>query len=210
MQHHAYLIEDSTALFDSYLASIKEKEKIDTSNPDFFAQKYEKFGIEEARELSTRASFKKVGSRSLFVVGISSITTEAQQALLKLFEEPQEGLVFVVLTPPGLFISTLKSRFLAYDGKISEKQDLKIATKFLHASHKDRSVMIADLLDDEENVKERVRDFLNGLEVVLYMGTPKSFEGLADIAKFRSYVNDRAPSLKMILEHFAATLPQIK
>ncbi len=58
-----------------------------------------------------------------------------------------------------------------------------------------------------------MRDFLNALEAVLAPTLVTSAEvrtSLEDIAKFRSYVGDRAPSLKMILEHFAATLPQAK
>lgn len=216
--HHAYLIEDSTSLFDAYLSDIRASEKFEEGNPDFFSQKYEKFGIDESRELYTRASLKTVGGRGLFVLGISSITTEAQQALLKLFEEPQEGVVFVVLTPPGLFIQTLKSRFLPYENTGSHSADVRADTDdiqvFLAASYAKRSAMVAEMLDaaEEEDVKEKVRDFLARVEAAL---APKIGESAAvrasldDIAKFRSYVNDRAPSLKMILEHFAATLPKL-
>lgn len=218
LTHHAYLIEDSTSLFDIYAATLRVSEKFEEGNPDFFSQKYDKFGIEESRELYTRASLKTVSGRALFIVGISSITTEAQQALLKLFEEPQKGLVFVVLTPPGLFIPTLKSRFLPFEQGSTLLKSARFdlaqgVSEFLAAPYAKRSAMMADMLDadEEEDVKEKVRDFLARFEVAL---APKVGESpavrasLEDIAKFRSYVNDRSPSLKMILEHFAATLPR--
>lgn len=215
LTHHAYLIEDSTSLFDAYLNEIRASEKFEEGSLDFFSQKYEKFGIDESRELYTRASLKTVGNRGLFVLGISSITTEAQQALLKLFEEPQRGIVFVVLTPPGLFISTLKSRFLPYP-ELSTKTSSEdhSVSEFLAASYAKRSAMVAEMLDadEEEDIKEKVRDFLARIETVLASKIGESAAvrtSLEDIAKFRSYVNDRSPSLKMILEHFAATLPKL-
>lgn len=223
LTHHAYLIEDSTSLFDVYVNGIRAAEKFDAASPDFFSQKYEKFGIEEARELSARALLKKLSRRSLLIIGISSITTEAQQALLKLFEEPQEGLTFILITPPGLFIPTLKSRFLPYETEtfLDDKRSSIYGTQaraFLASPHTHRSKIVADMLDDDEtDVKERVRDFLDAVEAVLYMELHKTadkskqdiLDGLTDIAHFRQYLGDRAPSLKMILEHFAATLPKI-
>ncbi|HVY73015.1 MAG TPA: hypothetical protein VG984_03135 [Candidatus Paceibacterota bacterium] len=214
LTHHAYLIEDSTSLFDAYVNGIRTQEKFDADSPDFFAQKYESFGIDEARELIARASLKKLGERALFFICISSIGAEAQQALLKLFEEPQIGLVFVVLTPPGIFIPTLRSRFIPYAPEVSAKQTTGDAKKFLAASYKDRSAIAAELIeDDDEDSKEKVRDFLSAIESILAPHISKSAEvrtSLEDITKFRSYVNDRSPSLKMILEHFAATLPHVK
>jgi hypothetical protein len=218
LTHHAYLLEDSTSHFDAYVEGIRAAEGFAPGSPDFFAQKYEKFGIDESRELIYRASFKKMGARALLVIGISTITIEAQQALLKLFEEPQEGVVFIVITPPGLFIPTLKSRFLSYQHISTGVSDHStiygtMVREFLAASYKERSALVAEMLDDEEDVRERVRDFLNALEAALAPTLSESKEirqSLQDIAQFRSYVNDRAPSLKMILEHFATTLPQTK
>ena len=72
--------------------------------------------------------------------------------------------------------------------------------------------MVTKLLKDEENTREHVREFLAGLESVLHKNLTKSAEvrqGLADIARVRSYVGDRSPSLKMLLEHLALSLPRV-
>ena len=65
---------------------------------------------------------------------------------------------------------------------------------------------------DEEGARERVRGFLDGLETILQkdIRSKDIREGLEDIAKVRSYAGDRSPSLKMLLEHLALSLPTLK
>ena len=212
MTHHAYYVEDSPSRFDAYQSGVRAAQRFEAHDPNFVAERYEKFGIDEARELQALASLKKTGSEALFLLAISSITTEAQQALLKLFEEPQEGLTFVLLVPPGTLIPTLRSRMLPYPDKLAGVRLAGDAGRFLAAASKERSAMIAELLEEEEWTKDRVRDFLNGLEAALYPrlgSSPPVRAGLEDIAKVRSYVGDRSPSLKMLLEHLALSLPTL-
>lgn len=70
--------------------------------------------------------------------------------------------------------------------------------------------MIAKMLKEEEGLKERVRDLVNALEAELARTTlakQATREGLADIAMVRDYLGDKAPALKMMLEHLALSLP---
>lgn len=216
--HHAYFYEGSLSAFGGYKNNLKP----------FWARKFEHFGVDDARELRALASLKH-DRGSLFLIGAASITSEAQQALLKLFEEPQEGTVFVLLVPHGVLLPTLRSRMLEYEFKGIAFDQCRtsdvphIAKEFLAWPHKQRSDWVATFLKparpndsgrsggDEDGIRERVRDFVNGLEVELYKQktTKEIREGLQDIAHFRQYLSDRSPSLKMILEHFAATLPKI-
>ena len=213
MQHHAYYIEESLSQFDAYKAALKP----------FWASAFERFGIDESRELIALASLKNF-SEAVFLIGAVSITSEAQQALLKLFEEPQKGTVFILLVPHGALLPTLKSRMLLYEKQLPA--EIKVlgaashqpvifpaqATAFLHSSGKERSDFIAKILKDEEGTKERVRDFVNALEAKLVDGHPMSLkvrEGLEDIAMVRDYLGDRSSSLKMLLEHLALSLPVI-
>ena len=239
MQHHAYLYEGPVSRLPELADDAASRFNFEREhNPDVLVQQWEKFSIDEARDLTQQASLKSASGRSLFVLGISSIASDAQQALLKLFEEPREGIIFVVLVPHGIVLPTLRSRFLEYPSKtFAEKKspsaagrrgdasgDLFSATEsstaaeFLASSYTKRSAWVtAFLKNDDEDTREQARVFLNNLEAVLYMGLPKAsdkskqdiLDGLTDIAHFRGYLADRAPSLKMILEHFAATLPKI-
>ena len=203
LTHHAYYIEGSVGEFEEYKKLI----------PHFVAQKYDRFGIDEARALTELASLKNIAGEAVFLLGLNSITSEAQQALLKLFEEPQKGTVFVMLAPHGALLATLKSRMLAYPTDLStvtENGSLYFAKGFLGMGSKERSDLIAKMLKDEEGAKERVRDFVNALEVALSKDIKKNKDALGDIAIIRDYLGDRAPSMKMLLEHLALSLPNIQ
>ena len=194
--------------FDAYKAELKP----------FWASAFERFGIDESRELIALSSLKNF-NEAVFLIGAASITGEAQQALLKLFEEPQKGTTFVLLVPHGALLPTLKSRMLEYkqltkDGPLLSEGPsfvMQEAGKFLKMGGKERSDFIAKMLKDEEGTKERVRDFINALETELAprVQNAAARQGLEDIAMVRDYVGDRAPSLKMLLEHLALSLPTI-
>ncbi|MSR70711.1 hypothetical protein EXS62_01590 [Candidatus Kaiserbacteria bacterium] len=217
MTHHAYYIEGPLSQFEGYKESLKP----------FWARQYERFGVDESRELIALTSLKNFADATFFV-GASSITTEAQQALLKLLEEPQEGTTFIFLVPHGVLLPTVLSRMMQME-KVStaHKKVLgspvsaktheagrpdyfsELSTLFLRVGGKERSDMIAKLLKDDEGTKERVRDFVNALEVTLaeQKSSPQQRQGLADLAMVRGYLADRSPSLKMLLEHLALCLP---
>ncbi len=215
--HHAYLYTGPLSILHSLAKDAEAQFQFSTDhNPDVQVREFEKFGIDEARELKSAASMRSLSGRALYIVGVSQITTEAQQALLKLFEEPQQGAIFVLLAPHGTIIPTLRSRMLAYPGEV-EGDNKKISVKtFLASPYKARSAEVTKLLKDEDGLRERVRDFLQALEHALYQALGKAkdkkalSEGLEDIAKVRSYANDRSPSLKMLLEHLAMSLPTLK
>src|ERR1700748_691393 len=97
--HHAYLYEGPLSVLPQLADDACKRfnfernpsTSLGASNPDILIEQWEKFGIEEARELNQHASLKSTNGRSLFILGISSVTSEAQQALLKLFKEPRQG-----------------------------------------------------------------------------------------------------------------------
>ncbi len=183
----------------------------------FWAKEFEQFGIDDARDLVRLASLRNY-TEAVFLIAAASITSEAQQALLKLFEEPQQGTTFILIVPYGILLPTLKSRMLVYEPKgvalesLELRRRLDAAKEFLSWPYKQRSEWITGFLKEEEGVRERVREFVDALEVELHkhIANKEAREGLQDIAHFRRYLSDRAPSLKMILEHFAATLPLLR
>ena len=91
MEHHAYFYEGPMSVFRVYQEALEP----------FWAHAFEQFGVDDARELRALASLKH-DEGSLFLVGAASITSEAQQALLKLFEEPQQGITFVLIVSHGV------------------------------------------------------------------------------------------------------------
>ena len=199
--HHAYYIEGSLGQFDEYMAELAP----------FWANKFERFGIDEARALVALTALKQEG-QGVYFIGIVSITTEAQQALLKLFEEPQAGVVFVVLVPHGVLLPTVRSRMAEYPKIQITNNKSQTISKFLKSNQKERSDEIAKMLKDDDDTKERVREFIDALErecvKLNFTQRPEGRQALADIAMVRDYLRDRSPSLKMLLEHLALCLPK--
>ena len=118
MEHHAYIYEGPQELFDALADNARELFQFyDGNDPDVRVEQWEKFGIDDAQELKIAGPTKSASGRAFFVLGISSITNEAQQALFKLFEEPQAGNVFVLFMPHGALLPTLRSRLMVYPKK---------------------------------------------------------------------------------------------
>ncbi|KKW35943.1 hypothetical protein A2852_02135 [Candidatus Adlerbacteria bacterium RIFCSPHIGHO2_01_FULL_54_23] len=196
MEHHAYYIEGSLSLFEEYKKGIKPLGR-SPAGETFWARKFERFGVDDARELAALATLKNY-SDTIFFVGISSFTTEAQQALLKLIEEPQYGTTFILLVPHGILLSTLRSRMLEYpakgnalnqglprlrqgfDGQARHRLEFQqTIDKFLKSNKKERSEFVVKLIKDDpprldgrveagEGTKDRAREFINALELELY------------------------------------------
>ena len=211
--HHAYVYEGQQGALDALAEDARGRFGFGAEHsPDAHMRRFEKFGIDESRWLVEAGALRSSGGRALFVLGIASITSEAQQALLKLLEEPQEGSMYVMLVPHGALLPTVRSRMLPYPALLEADEgakDAKDAAKFLALGGKERSDFIARLLKDDEGAKERARDFINALEAELYKKAAESGtrRALGDIAMARDYLGDRSPSLKMLLEHLAVALP---
>lgn len=210
--HHAYALEGDRKTAISNLYNFFENNlKIETkANFDFYFNEFESFGIDSGREIREQASRKSVNSKMrIFVIAFSSITSEAQNALLKLFEEPAEGVHFFVITPTSeIFLPTLKSRFQIIKLKSIIDDDKALVDAFIKASKSSRIKLLKDIIENKD--KEQALEFLNNLESILYKNLSKArpwtygdlgvFE---TIQKSRDYLRRRAPSVKMILENVA-------
>lgn len=215
LNHHAYYLEGSTELLPAVEARARKDLGFAKNSPDVHVQVFEKFGIEESRALIAKSVLKATAGRALYIVATASIQSEAQQALLKLLEEPSPGTVLIFIVPFGSLLPTVRSRCLPFPFKRASSSNTEVKA-FLKASGKERSEQIAEMLEDEEGTRERAREFLNALEGELYAAFSEKeaaraplARGMEDIGLFRMYLGDRAPSIKMMLEHLAATLPNI-
>ncbi len=206
--HHANYTEGPLSLLKSLALEAARNLGVEIAgNPDVVVRSFDMYSVEDSRELKGLASLAPVHDRKLFVIGAEGMTREAQNALLKLFEEPPRETFFFLLLPHGTLLPTLRSRclpFLLMRGE-ENSQEAKV---FFEGSYAERSKIIEKLLKEKE--RGDVRAFFDALERVLYEkkdGEGRE-EGLRDIARLRDYAGDRSPSLKMLLEHLAATLPR--
>jgi len=89
----------------------------------------------------------------------------------------------------------------------SDAELLGSAEKFVKSTKKDRLEYIKSLMDEiakEKRPKQDALDFMNALEEVIHAGGVKEHVGsLEAVTNARTYMNDRAPSLKMLLEYVA-------
>src|SRR3989344_1240362 len=168
MEHHAYFAEGSLDSLNVVAVEAARRLQITIrGNPDVVVRSYASFGIDDARDLKALAELSPVHGKKLFVIGASAITSDAQNALLKVFEEPAAHTHFVLLVPHGTLLPTLRSRCMRFDFAHRDGgAERNEAELFLKGPYAARSAHVEKLLKDKE--RERVRTFLNALEAVLY------------------------------------------
>lgn len=221
MGHHAFVIEASreegVARAKEYLLqtfSMRAK-----NNPDLIERTYGLLSAEDARDLARIASQAPlVDKRKAIIIAANRAYHEAQNALLKLFEEPPPNTyLFLILPTLGGLLPTLYSRvqILTTD---STRPPVSDAThEFLKGGKEIRSTLIKRLTNGrDEEQKRELRDeaisLINGIEAALYDSKmkeePQVIDALKDINVLRPYLYDRSAPLKLILEHLSLTVPK--
>src|SRR3989344_1571372 len=118
-KHHAYAIEGGTEARHKFFKILENSWKISArDNPEFLHQKFEILGVEEARTIKAwqeKKSFAS-GGKKVFVIEAETITPEAQNSLLKMFEEPSPDTYFFLIgNCVKYLIPTLVSRIARID-----------------------------------------------------------------------------------------------
>ena len=185
------------------------------AHPDFFYKKFELFGIDDSRMLKEWASSRPFfGSGKVAIMEIFSLSAESANALLKVFEEPNEGVHFFVISPSAeAVMPTLRSRLTVINNATEqnkiEEETIGFCKEFLSLAPNKRLESIKKALPD----KAKAVEFLNGLEMILEKTIRTSArlettKALEEIQKGRQFIFDRASSPKMIMEHLALALPR--
>ncbi|HXK39748.1 MAG TPA: hypothetical protein VJ837_02870, partial [Candidatus Paceibacterota bacterium] len=130
-------------------------------------------------------------------------TREAQNALLKMLEDPSPRTHFFLVTPhPELLLPTLRSRFAALE--VEKAVDLTAAARFLAASYAERAVIAGELIENAS--RSAAEGLVRGIVVLLHQrGADPDL--LSHIERLRRYSTDPASSLKMILDCCMYSIP---
>lgn len=199
MQHTNLLVGD----FNWACTVIPKKNQ--GASPDVSVYEYDRMNVEEVRKLIHEAGLRPVSRPyRVFVISALSILAPAQNALLKLFEEPNAHTVFYFVIPRmDILLPTLKSRFhiLAIEERGVVAADAQI---FFEASYADRLALIAKKIDAEDTVW--VQTLIESLAG--YAHTSGNPGLVRDILFLESYIHAPGSSKKMLLEHVALSLPQ--
>jgi hypothetical protein len=211
LAHHAFLVEGEIASSIAAMREFLEGEmRINThGNPDYFEFVHETFGVGEGRELKdmqSRRSFDEDG-RKIFMIGANTFTTEAQNSLLKVFEEPTERTHFFVLTPSAqFFLPTLLSRVVC----VFLEQEHENVSEFLKMNYVDRLAYVTALSKDSIAAKRLIEN----LTKYFSEKTPAEKRSseivrlLETLVLYRTYAYGKAPALKNMLEHVALIAPR--
>lgn len=212
LSHNSYCIIGGDEQVDEVTLALRSKHNMAIEgNPDLFLRRYESFAIDDARELRSIHETKPVSSsgKKIFIVKADAFQIEAQNALLKLLEEPAEYAYFFLIVPSlHILIPTVLSRMhIVMAGNIGDSIRVD-GTKFLNAPTAERLKTIATLVEDIKEEKKNRReaiDFLDSIERSVYeaKGPRNGKHSLAAIDTARKYLSDRSPSLKMLLEYVA-------
>jgi len=234
MRHHSFVIEAEAEEGIEVAEAWAEKElgmKIE-NNPDVAVLRYGLFSVEDARnvcDIAAGAPF--AGEYKVLIIAASRAYHEAQNALLKLFEEPPAGMyLFLIMPSLGGLLPTLQSRVQILNVKgfrnptsnvgFPKPHTSEAAEEFLKASKEKRSAIIKKLTSGkDEEEKRELRDeaigIMNGVEAIAYqhrgdtLRFPQGITSLLnDIATLRSNLYDRSAPVKMIFEHLSLVIPE--
>lgn len=159
-------------------------------------------GIDEVRALIQASSHRPISGRThAFIIAASSLTLEAQNALLKLFEEPPIGTVFYLIIPyESLLIDTLRSRLIREDTP-ADQTDAKIGAAFLKCDLKDQLEEIARLA---KQAPEQLGPLAHSL--ARSGNLPNDADSRRSLLLALKYVYNRGAARKMLLEELALSL----
>ncbi len=193
--HHANLLIGS---IDWALSQIPASEKIE--GQDVSVTHYERMSIAQVRALIYEAGLRPVvRPYRTFILICDSLLHEAQNALLKLFEEPNAHTLFYLVIPrEDMLLPTLRSR-LHVLGKESQVRASEVFTKFHALGYAERLSSIADKIKAEDHawilgVVAGFSQYAHDTKNPAYMHTAVLIE---------SYIHTTGSSKKMLLEHLA-------
>ena len=165
------------------------------------------YGISDARSLKNHAyqTATQPGMSRKFIIRTESITDEAQQALLKLLEEPPQGvrILFIVRTGVSILPTVLSRCYIVSDVKTHISDEF---TVFLQLSYQERLSLI------ENHHRTKNTEWFTALQAGLGQwltegGSTLSRQTNRNIQAAYVLLGTRGASNKLLSEHIALCLP---
>lgn len=235
--HHAYLIEGAhEEIVPEVFKFIKSMGIELIGSSDFSHIMLDSFTIEDARNLKSYATEKGYSSaKKIFIISVNSFLLEAQNSLLKMFEEPIENTHFFLIVPDAnALLDTLVSRFYFISAKSDFSEEIKNVERFIAMPLPERINFIKELIteaDQEDtewneiivldSARSKARKFLNSLESVLHnkifiqgaknnpKEDPSTLIPFRQIFKVRQFLRQPGSSTKILMESVALVVPNL-
>ncbi|QQR65097.1 hypothetical protein IPH92_00755 [Candidatus Kaiserbacteria bacterium] len=172
-------------------------------NPDVSLREFDRMAIADVRSLIHDAMLRPVQDDvRVFVIAADSILGEAQNALLKLFEEPNAHTCFYLIIPrEDMLLPTLRSRLsiMAVEDSVTTHTSF---IAFQKLGYSERLLLITKKLNTEDNAffAEIAAGFAE------YAHTRRNAALIQDSLMLATYLPMPGSSKKMLFEHIALTL----
>lgn len=202
--HHFYLVEHGDAE-EALRAFILDELGIrEGEYPDYIYREYAAMGIDDAREVKDFFTTRSLSEgRKVAYIRADGLTREAQNALLKLTEEPAPGQhLFFALPSVRTVISTLASRAQIVESGPSGSDGMKLPDLFELAPG-ERLTAVSKIISKKD--KEKARALVDA--AIKRLQDLGDMRALKEAAQIRTYIDDRSSSLKLLLEHLCLILP---
>lgn len=226
MAHHAYLYagDSETGIVRARAFADTELDLRGEGNPDLAVFEYGLFSVEDARRISVFASQSAIGGgQKAIVLSVGRVFHEAQNALLKLFEEPEEGTTLILIVPAeGILLPTLRSRLMLLPGDEGPARSLmsEASEQFLKAGKAEREKLVTKLVARTKSDKEEDRQEARIEAIGILAGiTHSAYEArkstpskeldllLRDLDRFAPILHERSAPYKLIFEHLRIVMP---
>ena len=214
LSHHAYVVEgQKDFILPILVETLVSKFGVNTkANPDFTQLHFESFGIDESRKLKEMQSSKSISDgKRFFIISTNSVTIQAQNSMLKMFEEPGENTHFFLILPTlSILIETLLSRVEKLEISGGEKKEGIDAKIFMKSTHPERLKIVEKFLKankESKEIKSLVSNFFSDIEIILAKDLNKNKSSLENLLNIKKYIFDTSSSVKILLETAALTFP---
>jgi len=217
--HHAYVIEGEKEKVFPSLCDMLEKEcefRV-AGNPDFFVLDTDVFGIDEGRAIKDMYARKPFAHpQKIFMIMARLFTVEAQNALLKMFEDGGGSSCFFVIVPRAdALLPTLRSRLfsVACEADANTETEMRnLVSEFLKLPRPARAKLFVRIVKEKDRAS--AASFVNELEIAM-KGLVENSEtrdiyakSLKDVLACRNYLSRPGAPIKMILEHLSIAIPE--
>jgi len=197
--HHANLLIGNK---EWALAQIHKGDS--ASGVDVTERSFDRMSMSDVRTLKSEAQLRPFSnSYRIFILVVDSVLQEAQNALLKLFEEPNNTTIFYIVIPSeDILLPTLRSRLQLYAKEPQTESTSDLFVTFKNASYTDRLALIGDRLNANDTAW--ITEITKGLEY--YAHATRNTELMRETLVLLSRIHTAGGSKKMLLEHIALTL----
>lgn len=170
MKYQSVIIESREELQKENIENIL-KEKLNISSQIFNInifniqkpQDKTTIGIGEVSNVAEWAYKKNTDLKLIQINTANLLTDQAQNALLKLIEEPPENVLIVLITPnSNLILQTIKSRCIIINIISNNFNNSELAGKFINADYLERTRIIDKMLNEDTD-RNSISEFIEEL-----------------------------------------------